>query len=248
MLTMDASKRQSQGGFTLVELAIVMVIIGLLIGGILKGQELIANARVSSTVSQIKGVDAAINAFFDKYNAYPGDIPNPATRLPNCTAAPCSTQGNGGTIGNARIEGGNVTTSPALNSEAGDMFPHLMAADLVSGITPVNGAVFGGIFPNASVGGGLWVAYATSIVGGTNLPAGKHYATLSGSTGAVGAGSGAMSATAAAQLDRKLDDGVPLTGIVQTTGANCTQGAAATSTYNEAGNGGTCTVYSRILN
>ncbi len=47
----------NQSGFTLVELAIVMIIIGLLIGGILKGQELVSNARVTSTVAQIKGID-----------------------------------------------------------------------------------------------------------------------------------------------------------------------------------------------
>ena len=49
-------KQTSQAGFTLVELAIVMIIIGLLIAGVLKGQELIANARVTSTVAQIKAI------------------------------------------------------------------------------------------------------------------------------------------------------------------------------------------------
>jgi prepilin-type N-terminal cleavage/methylation domain-containing protein len=53
-------KQTSQAGFTLVELAIVMIIIGLLIAGVLKGQELIANARVTSTVAQVKAIDAAI--------------------------------------------------------------------------------------------------------------------------------------------------------------------------------------------
>jgi prepilin-type N-terminal cleavage/methylation domain-containing protein len=55
----------SQAGFTLVELAIVMIIIGLLIAGVLKGQELIANARVTSTVAQVKAIDAAISTFKD---------------------------------------------------------------------------------------------------------------------------------------------------------------------------------------
>ncbi|MCD8566562.1 MAG: prepilin-type N-terminal cleavage/methylation domain-containing protein [Alphaproteobacteria bacterium] len=62
----------SQKGFTLVELAIVMIIIGLLIGGILKGQELIANAQITNAVTQIKGMDGAVATFRETYNAFPG--------------------------------------------------------------------------------------------------------------------------------------------------------------------------------
>ena len=85
------SKQTSQAGFTLVELAIVMIIIGLLIAGVLKGQELIANARVTSTVAQIKAIDAATSTFKDTYDSLPGDMTAPTTRLPNCLAAPCVT-------------------------------------------------------------------------------------------------------------------------------------------------------------
>ena len=65
-------KQTSQAGFTLVELAIVMIIIGLLIAGVLKGQELIGNARVTATVAQIKGIDAATSTFKDTYSDLPG--------------------------------------------------------------------------------------------------------------------------------------------------------------------------------
>ncbi len=74
--------RQSERGFTLVELAIVMIIIGLLIGGILKGQELINNARVSSTAAQAKAIESGISTFRDKYAGLPGDLANPLVRLP----------------------------------------------------------------------------------------------------------------------------------------------------------------------
>src|ERR1700732_4041122 len=88
---------RAQAGFTLVELAIVMIIIGLLIAGVLKGQALINNARVTSTVAQNKAIDAAISTFRDTYASLPGDLVNPAARLPNCLAAPCvaAVAGNG---------------------------------------------------------------------------------------------------------------------------------------------------------
>jgi prepilin-type N-terminal cleavage/methylation domain-containing protein len=60
-------------GFTLVELSIVLVIIGLLVGGILVGQSLIESAKLSSFVSLIAKSDAAVNAFEAKFNGLPGD-------------------------------------------------------------------------------------------------------------------------------------------------------------------------------
>jgi prepilin-type N-terminal cleavage/methylation domain-containing protein len=91
---------RSQAGFTLVELAIVMIIIGLLIAGVLKGQQLIGNAKVTAQVAQFKAIDAATSTFKDMYAALPGDILTPTTRLPNCAAAPCNVTGGGdGNIG-----------------------------------------------------------------------------------------------------------------------------------------------------
>ena len=65
-------KRQ-QSGFTLVEIAIVLVIIGLLLGGVLKGQEMIENSRIKSVVADMRGVSAAFTGYFDRYRALPGD-------------------------------------------------------------------------------------------------------------------------------------------------------------------------------
>ena len=62
---------RAQAGFTLVELAIVMIIIGLLIAGVLKGQALIGNAKVTAQVAQIKSIDAATSTFKDMYAALP---------------------------------------------------------------------------------------------------------------------------------------------------------------------------------
>ena len=75
---------RSQAGFTLVELAIVMIIIGLLIGGVLKGQQLIVNAQITATVAQIKSIDAATTSFRDNYAGMAGDLINPGVRLNTC--------------------------------------------------------------------------------------------------------------------------------------------------------------------
>jgi prepilin-type N-terminal cleavage/methylation domain-containing protein len=64
---------KKQGGFTLVEIAIVLVIVGLLLAGVLKGQELIENSRIKSIANEMKSVQAAYNGYIDRYKAIPGD-------------------------------------------------------------------------------------------------------------------------------------------------------------------------------
>jgi prepilin-type N-terminal cleavage/methylation domain-containing protein len=88
----------NQKGFTLVEIAIVMVIIGLLLGGVLKGQQMIANAKIKSLVNHANGLSAAIYSYQDRYKALPGDDPRATTNLPGasggCSAASLA-NGNG---------------------------------------------------------------------------------------------------------------------------------------------------------
>src|SRR4029434_9813411 len=75
--------RLVQAGFTLVEIAIVLVIIGLLLGGILKGQEMITQARIKNVVNDFNGINDAYFAYQDRYKAVPGDDNNAATRWAN---------------------------------------------------------------------------------------------------------------------------------------------------------------------
>lgn len=65
--------KNKQTGFTLVEIAIVLVIIGLLLGGVLKGQEMIENAKIKNIVNDLKSIQTANNAYLDRYKALPGD-------------------------------------------------------------------------------------------------------------------------------------------------------------------------------
>lgn len=174
MTLTQTSQRPSEQGFTLVELAIVMVIIGILIGGILKGQELIANAKISGTVGQLKGLDAAINTFKDKYNVEPGFMADAATRLPGCVA-PC-----------ANVTGATPMTTLAAPTATTDAkvqtFLHLNAADLISGIDTSGSIVaFGKTLPAVRAGGGMWVgraASATELGGATTLTPSTRYAVL----------------------------------------------------------------------
>ena len=80
-----ARRNKGQAGFTLVEIAIVLVIIGLLIGGIIKGQAMIQNAKVKRLVSDVEGLRAAILTYQDRYNMLPGDE-NDANSPPGDTA------------------------------------------------------------------------------------------------------------------------------------------------------------------
>ena len=87
-------ENKRERGFTLVELAIVLVIIGLILAGIIKGQELITNAKIKRTYNMQKEIAAAIYTYFDRYQFYPGDDPQAATKFTN----PAVTNGKGNAL------------------------------------------------------------------------------------------------------------------------------------------------------
>lgn len=129
-------------GFTLVELAIVMVVIGILIGGIIKGQELMRNARLLSTIAQIKSYQSSIIQFRDVYDSLPGDLPSAVSRLAGCTAGNFCSGGNGDGIVGAFAPSWNellvsqagVSTVPQVETTL--FWKHLSLAGFISGIGP----------------------------------------------------------------------------------------------------------------
>jgi len=125
---------KKQTGFTLVEIAIVLVIVGLLIGGVLKGQEMITNAKLKRIESDNAGIAAAMFSYQDRYLQLPGDDNAAADRF-STYSADVKNNGNGdGAIGLGDDWDLASTTVWAENTqETLKFFGHLRAAGLVPG-------------------------------------------------------------------------------------------------------------------
>ena len=134
--------KRRQSGFTLIEIAIVLVIIGLLLGGILKGQELITQGRIRNVANDFQSMTAAINLYQDRYRALPGDDAGAAARW--TAAGSEATSGNGDGI----ITG---TYIGVAGDESRFFWHHLRLAGLVGGATTA-GAIGTATPPNAASG------------------------------------------------------------------------------------------------
>jgi len=115
-----------QAGFTLVEIAIVLVIIGLLLGGVLKGQELIKSAKVKAYKSNADAITVAFNGYLERFRALPGDDIAALTRFPVANF-PNIVNGNG----NAFVD--SAWNSVTLTDESNQAFMHLIAGGFIKG-------------------------------------------------------------------------------------------------------------------
>lgn len=208
----------SEKGFTLVELAIALMVIGLLIGGVLKGKELIENARITRVLRDIESYETATRIFDNTYGALPGDIKNPGLRLPNCTAAPCSTTGDGnGWIGpSVCISSCGLSASAIMNMENRRYWLHLAVANMISGVdaggTSTEG--FGVNFPESTVGGGYVMLYGVALSDPNYTDFNMNAIRLVSNLSSTLFTSPVITARQALQIDTKRDDGKPYTGSV----------------------------------
>ena len=279
--TPAACGRPDEHGFTLIELSIVLVIIGLIVGGILVGQDLIKAAEIRATVGQVEKYNSSVNTFRTKYNGIPGDITAPQATAFGLFAETTAPGTTGHQDGNGVIEGGSSGAVVALG-ETLDFWRHLSDANLIDGQFGVTG--------NSAIGAGGAVATAVTAPQFSLPPtkttpnnfftvysvAGLNYLQIAPISGFSTAGVYTVSSVGltpiqAYNMDIKLDDGLPWTGIVQARGTGATMNAdpsgassstnnncdlqvggasATTDTYNRApttgGNDGSCSLRFRF--
>src|SRR5712691_5709680 len=216
------TKRQQ--GFTLVEIAIVLVIIGLLLGGILKGQEMITQAKIKNVIADFSGVSAAYHGYQDRYRAIPGDDPNAGTRW---TTAPAAQPGDGNGVVAGTYNNTCPTVVAAGTAESCLWWDDLRRAGFVSGNGPQQ--------PFNAVTGQIGVQTGDGAGGPTLL-------NVSGGNGFVGLimCSANLPDKIAIAVDTQMDDGASNQGTVRgllQTAPNPSIGATlvATPAYAETG-------------
>ncbi len=191
---------KQQSGFTLVEIAIVLVIIGLLLGGVLKGQELITQAKIKNVANDFNGMSAAVYGYQDRYKRFPGDDDGAEGRWTKPKAA----KGNGDAQVGEPGEKGIIDCSSSADENC-QFWQHLRLAGFIGGDAATK------LSPQNAVGGILQVQngaleFSGLVVCSTNLP-GKVANAIDAQFDDGKPGTGQVRGTDdATALDTKLDD------------------------------------------
>ena len=216
------AKSRSNSGFTLIELSIVLVIIGLVVGGVLVGRDLIDAASVRSQISQMEKYQTAVRTFQLKYDYLPGDIPDPYASQFGFIA-----RGSGAGYG----DGNGFIQSTALdgrqNGEPVIFWRDLSEANLIN--EKLTTATFAGGTVTLTSSPGLYDWYPVAKIGQGNFimvyyvqdstDDGVHYYVISALSMAGGANYASsnpgLTPLQAFKIDQKLDDGLPQSGSIK---------------------------------
>lgn len=238
-MTHTINQRRDEAGFTLVELSIVLVIIGLIVGGVLAGQDMIKAAQVRATVAQIEKYNTAANTFRDKFGVMPGDAgESKATQfgmpvkladgtarsaaainadqdgLMECNGTNCAAADGATGFGSETSLFWSDLSWAVLISESLQTTDGTVGGGAAGAITPggVAGQEMGQFLPEAKIGrGNYFTVYAVG---------GKNFYQLAGIT-SIANGTGVytlenrLTPQEAFNIDQKADDGKPNTGGVR---------------------------------
>jgi prepilin-type N-terminal cleavage/methylation domain-containing protein len=215
-LAAQSQHKPKSSGFTLVELSIVLVIIGLIVGGVVGGKSLIRSAQVSSIAVDIQKVRTAVNAYKLQYDWIPGDHPEAEEYFGGLGCAdsgsnPCSGDGDGWLN-----DPGGLRGSPTSNDEGFRAWQHLTLAKVYPGSYEGHttiGVLLDITVPSIRIAdAGLWFRGYEEIFG-----SGNNFLRIGGRMPTDGRWpwSGFLKPGEAKNLDKKLDDGVANTGILK---------------------------------
>jgi|CXWL01.1.fsa_nt_gi prepilin-type N-terminal cleavage/methylation domain-containing protein len=230
-------------GFTLIELSIVIVIIGLIVGGVLVGRDLISAAEIRSQISQIQRFNVAANTFKAKYNYLPGDIPDPyATQLGLTPRLVCAGDNHNGNdwIDNPAPGACNEYIGWGGPAGEGNFFwldlntTGIMPNNVQTGTdtTDVSGDAIASYLPRSALGSNLFVyvwgedgfAFGSWLPNAYFARKRKNFLSIAGNTRFCGMNSACgfniplfvptISVIQTYNIDKKIDDGLPQSGLV----------------------------------
>jgi len=236
----DASQN-ARAGFSLVELAIVLVVVGLLVSGTMIGINLMEQAKVKAVIDEFRQMDEAVAIFEEKYYGLPGDLPAARDYWPDCDATPANCNGNGDSridpseryramqqLGDAGLIPGQYTGTGGANCEVGVNVPQSKydTAGLALG------------FVDAAT------SYTTAFWGGDSEGNSIFHGRCGDTSRAP-----VMPPEHALQIDEKMDDGQPGTGNIQgnnntaTTAADCYTAGTPAAAYRITNAGPVCSIH-----
>jgi prepilin-type N-terminal cleavage/methylation domain-containing protein len=199
----EAKMEYKQSGFTLIEIAIVLVIITLLLGGVMKGQELINNAKVTNLIRDFDTVKQAIYGYQGSYKVLPGDDVNAAVHVAGTVASTPATS-----VGNGTIDG--AWDSVTATDESVVFWQHVRLAGLLAGQQTITvTSVLDPYFPVNVAGGRIGVQ---GNLGTTNSPK-----PIAGIPGTYVICSANIPGKLAKRLDIMQDDGDTALGAMRVT-------------------------------